>query len=344
MSQLSTVVIGDVFVPGTLLADAIRTRLGPDFGPISVFDWSVEGGPNALHAQQHQIELHGPDAVALPDELIEAVSKAELLVVHFAPICSDLIQTAPRLQAVFAARAGTENIASEAARLRGIDVRGVKGRNAIAVAEMTLALSLAEMRNIVRAHRSIADGGWRKEFSSRPRELTGATVGLVGYGAVARRFVRLLTGLDTSIIAYDPFTDPRVLAEDGVLAVSLEEVFSRSDLVTVFARLTEENTRFISSQLFSSMRPGSYFVNTARSRLVDYDALYEALVHGPLAGAALDVFDEEPLPSESPWRSLDNVTLTSHFAGDTPASFQRSGALIAEQIADFLKNEQAAAR
>jgi D-3-phosphoglycerate dehydrogenase len=104
-------------------------------------------------------------------------------------------------------------------------------------------------------------------------------------------------------------------------------------VVAVFARLTEENARFIGAELFGKMKPTSYFVNTARSRLVDYDALLHVLQTGKIAGAALDVFDEEPLPSGSPWRSLDNVTITTHFAGDTPESFSRSGQLVAEVVA-----------
>lgn len=330
--RLNVVIIGDVFVPAATISAAIRERLGNEGVEIVAEDWELPGGGPAIHALQHQIELHGPDAVEVPSRLVELARTADVLVVHFFPVPARVLNDSESLRTVIVARAGTENVDSTLASSRSIQVRNIAGRNAPAVAEITLGLILAEMRNIARADRSIANGEWRKNYHSRATELGGRTVGLIGYGQVGRRFVALLKGFGVRVIASDPYADPSVLAADGVTAVSFDEVFERSDVITVFARLTEENARFIGRDQFAKMKPTAYFVNTARSRLVDYDALLHALQTDEIAGAALDVFDEEPLPVDSPWRSLDNTTLTVHFAGDTPESFERSGGLVAQVL------------
>lgn len=126
-----------------------------------------------------------------------------------------------------------------------------------------------------------------------------------------------MRGFGARLIAYDPYVPDDVLARSGVVrADDLDTVFRESDVVQLFARLTPETERFIGSRHFALMKPTACFVNTARSRLVDTDALHEALVNRRIAGAGLDVHDQEPLPVDSPWRSLDNVTITTHYAGD----------------------------
>ncbi|GAA1857790.1 NAD(P)-dependent oxidoreductase [Microbacterium koreense] len=338
------VIIGDAYVPADTISAAIRERLGEDAAIIVATDWTIPGGGPAIHALQHQIELHGPDAVEVPAELVELASTADILVVHFFPVPSHVLTDSEGLRAVVVARAGTENVDASVAAANNVSVRNIAGRNAPAVAEITLGLILAEMRNIARADRSIATGGWRKDYRSRATELGGRTVGLIGYGQVGRRFVKLLSGFDVEVIASDPYANPDLLRADGVTPVSFDDVFERADVIAVFARLTEENARFIGRDQFAKMKPTAYFVNTARSRLVDYDALLAALEQDQIAGAALDVFDEEPLPADSRWRQLDNTTLTVHFAGDTPESFSRSGGLVAEVVDGILTDEGNAAR
>lgn len=338
--QPRVVVIGDVFVPAATISAAIKSQLPEGSVDLIERDWSAPGGGAAIHAMQHQIELHGPDAVEVPEDLVDLAATADILVVHFFPVHSRVLTENPHLSAVIVARAGTENVDSDVAAANNVTIKNIAGRNAPAVAELTLGLILSEMRNLARADRSIATGGWRKEYRSRATELGGRTVGLIGYGQVGRRFVKLLSGFDVDVIASDPYADPKVLEGDGVSLVPFEDVFKRADVIAVFARLTEENARFIGAEQFAAMKSTAYFVNTARSRLVDYDALLDALNDGRIAGAALDVFDEEPLPEASPWRALDNVTLTTHFAGDTPESFARSGGLVASVLKDLLPSEE----
>lgn len=338
------VVLGDAYVPAASIGAAIRERLGDAAAEIIAEDWTIPGGGPAIHALQHQIELHGPDSVEVPTHLVDLALSADVLVVHFFPVPERVLTGNSTLRAVVVARAGTENVDASVAAAHGVAVHNIAGRNAPAVAEITLGLILSEMRHIARADRSIAAGGWRKEYHSRATELGGRTVGMIGYGQVGRRFVALLRGFDVRVIASDPYADPELLRADGVTPVSFDEVFELADVITVFARLTEENARFIGRDQFAKMKSTAYFVNTARSRLVDYDALLTALNEDRIAGAALDVFDEEPLPAESPWRRLDNATLTVHFAGDTPESFSRSGGLVAEVIGGILAEESDASR
>jgi D-3-phosphoglycerate dehydrogenase len=330
------VVIGDVFVPGHLFERELAASIDLSDHTLDVYDWDVEGGPAALHALQHTMEFDGVDSVLLPHDLAAAAQSADILIVHFAPVGQQIISGADHLKAIFVARAGTENVSTQYV---GVEVQAIAGRNALAVAELTLGLIMAEMRNIARADLSIRQGGWRKQFPALPRELSGATVGMIGYGQVGRCFTKLLTGFGTTVLAYDPYVSAETLQAEGVTSVSFDEIFAQSDVVTVFARLTPENERFVGRDQFSRMKPGSYFINTSRSRLVDYDALQTALGDGTLSGAGLDVFDEEPLAVASDWRTIDNVTRTSHFAGDTPASLERSASLVAAKVSEFFTRQ-----
>ena len=234
------------------------------------------------------------------------------------------------------ARAGLENIDIAAATARGIGVVPALGRNAGAVAELQIGMILAETRNIARADASIKSGGWRKDFPGARVEIAHSTVGMVGFGHVGRTFSQRISGFAPKLLAYDPYATPQSLAESGVEQIfDLTELFARSDFIVVQARLSPETNRFIGAEQFAVMRPSAYFVNIARSRLVDYDALYDVLASGAISGAALDVFDDEPLPDDSRWRGLDNVTMTTHFGGDTDGTNISSARMVVAAAAEF---------
>jgi len=217
------------------------------------------------------------------------------------------------------------------------------GRNAGAVAELQLALMLAEARNVARADASIRSGGWRKEFPGARVEVAGRTVAMVGFGHVGQVFTRRLAGFGCRLLAYDPYASDAVLAEYGVeRAATLEEVFSEGDFVLVQARHTPHTERMIGARQLRLMRPHAYFVNVARSRLVDEAALLDVLREGAIAGAGIDVFDVEPLPPDSPWRSLDNTTLTTHFGGDTVDTNRASARLVAEAVLELARTGRVA--
>jgi D-3-phosphoglycerate dehydrogenase len=337
-----TLVVGDGFIPASSYVTALRDRLGPDFGPVRTVD--LPGDQAAQHERQQVMEARGPNAVDPPPEVLAAVAGAEALCVHFAPVGEKLIAGADTLRLVAVARTGLENVDVAAATGRGVAVVPVYGRNAGAVAELQIGLMLAEARNIARADASARAGGWRKDFPGPRVEIGGRTVGMVGFGHVGAQFTRRLSGFGARLLAFDPYATDAALASAGVTRVAtLDEIFLESDFVVVQARHTPETERFIGAGQFALMKAGAYFINVARSRVVDTAALYDALAAGRIGGAGLDVFDEEPLPPGSPWRRLDNVTLTTHFGGDTEETNTTSARLVAEAVAEFAGTGRVAA-
>jgi D-3-phosphoglycerate dehydrogenase len=296
-------------------------------------DWDADKGEQ--HRLQQVMEWEGANAVEPPAEILAAVADVDAIVMHFAPVGKAVIEAAPKLKLIAVARAGLENVDRESAEARDVVVTGVVGRNAAAVAELAIGLMLSECRNIARADASIKSGGWRKTFEPPMVELGESTVGIVGWGQVARHLGHKLSGLADRVIVHDPYADPQDITAAGAEVVEFDEVFRLSDFVHVMARLTPETERFIGAAQFAMMKPTAYFINTARSRLVDYQALYDALSTRQIAGCGLDVFDDEPLAADSPWRALDNVTMTTHYGGDTTGTNNTSARLVLEAIADF---------
>ncbi|GAA1821000.1 2-hydroxyacid dehydrogenase [Planosporangium flavigriseum] len=331
---MHTLVVGDGFIPADPYVSALRERLGPDFGPVRTVD--LPGDKKDQHEWQQIMEARGPNAVEPAPALLSAVAGAEVLCAHFAPVGEKVLAAGDALRLIAVARTGLENVDVDAATARGVGVVPVYGRNAGAVAELQIGLMLAEARNIARADASVRSGGWRKDFPGARIEIAGRTVGMVGFGHVGAQFARRLAGFGCRLIAYDPYTSPAALAEHGVEQVStLDEVFASSDFVVVQARHTPETDTFIGAAQFALMKPHAYFINVARSRVVDTDALHGVLAAGRIAGAGLDVFDAEPLPADSPWRGLDNTTLTTHFGGDTEETNLTSARLVVEAVAEY---------
>ena len=332
---MRTLVVADHYIPAVTYTDALHAELGPDELDLQTVMW--EGTKDEQHEIQQQMEWHGASSVAAPAQLVEAVADVEVLAAHFAPITAGLIESARHLRAVVLARAGTENVDLDAATRAGVLVANVAGRNATGVAELSIGLMLAEGRDIARADASVKAGGWRKSFPGPPIEIGGSTVGLVGFGHVGRHLAGRLRGFGVRLLVADPYADAGELSLMEAERVDLDTVFARSDFVSVQARVTPETTRFVGAAQFALMKPTAYFVNVGRSRLVDYDALQAVLVAGRIAGAGLDVYDDEPLPPQHPLRALDNVTLTTHFAGDTEATVARSGRLVAAAVAEYVR-------
>lgn len=327
---MDTLVIGDHFIAAAHYVEALADA---GVAPVRTVDWG--GSKGEQHELQQQTEWHGVDAVPVPQEIVAAVGPAQVLALHFAPIPSAVLDAGADLRAVVVARAGLENIDIEAATKRGIAVSGVTGRNASAVSEVALGMMLSESRGIARSDALIRSGGWRGPLDPPGTEVAGSTVGLVGFGQVAQQLARRLRGWDVRLLVADPYVDQDAVREYGGQPVSLQAVFAESDYVVVAARLTPETERFIGAEQFTAMKPSAYFVNVARSRLIDYEALYEVLANKRIAGAGLDVFDQEPLAAGSPWRALDNVTLTPHYGGDTRQTNQTSARLVARAIAEL---------
>jgi D-3-phosphoglycerate dehydrogenase len=194
-----------------------------------------------------------------------------------------------------------------------------------------MGMILAETRNIARSHAQLKRNVWQRSFpnSGAIPELRGKTVGLVGYGAVGQLVCNYLQAFGSDVIAFDPYFtgDP-----SPAKLVTLDTLMETSDIVSIHARLTDESYHLIGERELALMKPRAVLVNTARSGLVDEKALIEVLRAGRIFGAALDVFDEEPLPPDHPFIELENVTITAHLAGSTKDAFDNSVRLIAGHI------------
>lgn len=328
--------ISDNYIPAEFMEQGFA-GLVPLGVEVEVRRWEL---PTLIDLQQANlaVEKGGPDAVTLPAELTENLDGYQMVVVQFTPLGRGFIEAAADLQVIGVLRAGTENIAVDCATARGITVLNTQGRNARAVAECTLGMILSEVRNIARSHACLKAGDWRRSFpnSDAIPELCEKTVGLVGYGAVGRLVAGYLHAMGSRVVAYDPFvTGDPAPAE----LVDLETLMRTSDVVSVHARLTEETHHLLGERELGWMKPTAVLVNTARSGLVDEEALVRALTERRIMGAALDVFDTEPLPADHPLVGLENVTVTPHLAGSTIDAFRNSPKLMAGHLQRMLRGE-----
>jgi D-3-phosphoglycerate dehydrogenase len=326
----------DAYIPADTMRHGLKS-LAPLDVQIDVWCWEhatlVE-----LQRANLEIETKGPAAVPLPDDLRQGIADVDILVTQFAPLDGAMIEAAAALKVIGVLRGGTENVDMRAAAARRITVLNTPGRNARAVAEATLGMILAETRNIARSHACLTRGVWQREYpnSAAIPELHEKTVGLVGYGAVGQLVARYLEALGSQIVVHDPYFrgDPAPARQ-----VDLPTLLRQADVVSLHARLTEENRHMIGRQQLAQMKPTAVLVNTARSGLVDEAALAEALAARRIMGAALDVFDVEPLGADHPLAQLDNVTLTPHLAGSTIDAFRNTPQLMAGHLARWLRGE-----
>ena len=278
-----------------------------------------------------------------PGRIVEHVGTASVFVTHLAPLSRAMIARLPDLELVAVSRGGPVNIDMAAAREAGVTVVNAPGRNASAVAEFTIGAIIAETRNIARAHAALSRGRWQGELYRADRqrdELSRLTVGVIGYGEIGTRVVKLLRAFGGEILVSDPYAT--LEAEDraaGVRQVGLDELLGEADVVTLHARVTDETRGFMDAAAFARMRPGSVFVNTARGPMVDYAALHDALAGGHLGGAMLETFAEEPTPADLPLLALPNVTLTPHIAGASLTTVRVAAEKVAEEVRRHLAGE-----
>jgi len=270
------------------------------------------------------------------DKLIPELKDADALLIRSA-VKADaaLFEAAPKLQVIGRAGIGVDNVDIEAATRKGVLVMNTPGGNSVSVAEHTIALMLAMARSVPQANESMHAGKWEKKIFEG-RELRGKTLGLIGLGRIGVEVVKRARALELEIIAHDPYVPAMVARDLNVAMVSLDELFSRSDYLSLHTPLTAETERIINAANLRKMKKGVRIVNCARGELVDEEALAEAIRSGQVAGAALDVYAEEP-PKNSPLASLPQALLTPHIAGSTAEAQEIVGYRIAEQVRDYLK-------
>jgi len=236
------------------------------------------------------------------------------------------------------ARATPDNVDVAAATRAGIVVTNSPGRNAVAVAEYTIGLMLDLLRRITASNRLVLADAWEfRRFSElEGSELKGRTAGLVGVGAIGREVARRLRAFEMRIVGYDPYADAALAASAGVELVSLDQLLGESDVVSIHAAVTPETREMIGAREIARMKPTAYFVNTARAAITDERALYEALRDRRIAGAALDVFVDEPVTRENPLATLDNVLVTPHLGGATREVVTNHSRMIEEDVRAYV--------
>lgn len=335
--SLTIGIIGDGFMQPAFFETALREQLPGRALTIRSMeiDW-----PLRLKSTKYDPTLPVGEFVGRPEEYFDFLADLDILITHLAPITAQSLDHAPRLRTIAVSRGGPVNIEMAAARARGIPVVNTPGRNASAVAEFTVASLLAETRNLIRGHMTVASGKFGREFyhyANTGPELCELTVGIVGYGDIGTRVARLLQPFGCGILIYDPFKEltPEEKAA-GFQKADLDDLMARADVVTLHPRVTPETKGMISRQRIAMMKPGGYIVNTTRGQVLDYDALHDALVSGHLRGAALDTFEPEPPPADWPLLKLPNVTLSPHIAGASRYSAIKAANMIAGDIALIL--------
>ncbi len=267
-----------------------------------------------------------------PDELAARIGEYDGIVVRSATkVTAALITLATRLKVIGRAGTGVDNVDVEAATRRGIVVCNAPESNSLSAAEHTIALILAQARNVPQAHARLVDGAWeRSKFGGI--EVTGKTLGVVGLGRIGRLVAERARGLRMHVVAFDPFIAEGRYRELGVeRAETLDDLYAVSDFVTLHMPATPETRGMIDAAALAKMKPGARLINVARGDLVDEAALADAVTSGHLAGAAVDVFPSEPA-TESPLFGIPGVVVTPHLGASTVEAQDRAGVDVAEQV------------
>jgi len=325
-------VVGDPYMPVTAYTGALA-ELG---AAVSVTSVQIEGTDAAPPRTESERRLR--EYVGDPAQIARTVPGHDVLIVHGAPVSAEVLD-AGQLRLVCCARGGPVNVDVAAAAERGVLVVNTPGKNAEAVAELTVAFALLLIRAVPRAGGYLRDGGGFSESVFDGREFFGheapsLTLGLVGLGNVGREVAIRAQALGFTTIGYDPM--PPRPAPAQLALVSLDALLENSDVVSLHARATPENLRMFSGDRFAQMRPGAYFINTARESLVDEPALLDALKRGALGGAALDVVERPPAGTRHPLLDAPNVIITPHIGGATAETLRRGAQRTVAAVADLI--------
>lgn len=240
---------------------------------------------------------------------------------------ADMLSVCKNLKVIIRFGVGTDNFDLAALREMGVQVGVITNHNA--VAEFALTLILAALKNLPRYDTVVREGKWTR-FPMR--ELSGKTVGIVGFGRIGRRLAELLSGFGVELLAYDPYMNAEAAAERKVTPVPLDELLARADVVSLHLPATKETHHMINAESIGKMKDGAYIVNTARGSLVDETALYDALASGKLGGAGQDVYESEPVTENNPLFTLQNNVLAPHVSASTFETNYNGGIICARSV------------
>ncbi|HEV7216158.1 MAG TPA: phosphoglycerate dehydrogenase [Chloroflexota bacterium] len=286
-----------------------------------------------LHALGATLEFSPFVGKRAPGELATLLRHTDAMLASTDPMTAEALDQAPRLKLIARVGVGYDTVDVAAARQRGIAVTVTPGANEHAVADYTLASMLALLRRVVSNHITTAAGGWERRPGS---DLSGKTVGIVGLGRIGKLVARRLSGFDVRLLAHDVYQDATFAEQYGVQYIALDDLLAAADIVTFHVLLTAQTRHLLDAGRLTLLKPSAVVVNTCRGPVIDELALAAALHAGRLAGAALDVFEEEP-PHGSPILAAPNVLLSPHMAGITRESSRRMAAMAIAEVTRSLQ-------
>lgn len=247
-----------------------------------------------------------------------------------------VFQLAPKLKILARFGVGVDNIDLEAAKRHGVQVVNAAGMNANAVAELGVAMILNCLRGLPQLNQKLARGEWARAVG---RDIQGKTVGLLGFGDIGGRVAKKLSGMEVRLLAYDPYPNHEKAKALNVTLTDMDTVLAQSDIVSIHMPSIPSTYHVMDRAAFAKMKPGSYFINTARGALVDTEALIEAVSGGHLAGAALDVYEQEPLPMDAPVLHTPGIQCTPHTGAETVETYHNISMMTAQAVIDSLNGK-----
>jgi (S)-sulfolactate dehydrogenase len=286
------------------------------------------------------VVVYDPDLYADRSRLLEHVADAEaILIRNRTQVDSDLVAAAGRLRVVGRLGVGLDNIDMEACSAAGVTVIPATGGNAVAVAEYVMGAMLVLVRGVFAMTQTMVAGEWPRQGHAFGREMMGKTLGLIGFGSIARQVAARAKSFEMRVVAYDPHLPDEDPGWLGVDRTALDRLLTESDVVSIHTPLTEQTRNLIDSSALEKMKASAILINTSRGGTVDEPALAAALRKGLIGGAALDVFASEPLGPEPAvtFAGLENLILTPHLAGNTHEAVDRVARMIVQSVLDELK-------
>ena len=277
------------------------------------------------------------------DEMIHIAERAEAIILHAMSLPNEVYEVAKNTKLIQLLSAGYDNVNFELSRKMNFPIANIGGTNAPGVAEIVLLLILGVYRRIVHMDNAVRNGKWLKDvITGYPiMELAGKTVGIVGLGNIGRTLAKRLQGFDVTMIGYDLLPPTESEKSLNIKRVSKNDLFKESDIISLHIPLLQQTKHFVGVHELSLMNENSILINTSRGPVVDEKALISVLQKNKIAGAGLDVFEEEPINRDNPLLSLDNVVLTPHAAGSTKESWPRRAIFAFENIKRVFNQKEA---
>src|SRR5262245_42767737 len=300
----------------------------------------------AIHPAGLELLEAATELIILPsyaplEAVIAAAREVEAILARTAKIPAAVVRAAPKLKIVSRHGVGVDSVDVAECTRQGVVVTITGEANAAAVSEHAFGMLLALANKLVQAHASVKAGEWeRGRFVGG--ELEGKSLGLVGLGRIGSRMARQAQGFGMEVLVYDPYIDAQKAQQAGARLTDLQTLLRQADFISLHIPLTEESRHLIGRAELALMKPSAILINTARGGLIDEGALYEALVEQRIAGAALDVFEQEPLPGSYPLAHLENVLCSPHVAGQTAEALVKMSVGAAENILQVLRGERPA--